>query len=29
MYSDSYGDETIVVKMHSGTVSMAKWIAVR
>ena len=28
-YSDSYGNETAVVKMHSGNGSTTKWIAVR
>ena len=28
-YSDSYGDETTVVKIHSGNESMMKWIAAR
>src|SRR5271169_2360143 len=28
-YSDSYGDETTVVKMHSGNGSTMKWIAAR
>src|SRR4030081_2750354 len=28
-YSDSYGDEATVVKMHSGNGSTMKWIAAR